>query len=525
MAEIFKMSSHFRLKIKPVISALLLAFGALTLSQVLVAQADPQAYQVTVLSPGNRSANVIGEGDDYFTQVMGQPHTMDHPDDLMWPEFGVSNISQSNGLWSGTADPWSANPSYSIARIWPVYPGFTARQAAQPGKNGWNYPIQTSKYRQLSFRLKAPPSTAQFHLSFSVISNTQEDGQQQYYPYATGWQVYKVDMNAKGDWLTHPKVYGLDFGFSLPGTFQFDWVRLTDPSTSPVFTVTYIVTGTQAGDAVDLNCYTSKTLSNDSFCGIIAANQPASAGVAHAYYWRTAYLAPGSYYVQAVVKHNAVPQASNVSQGALTIQAAPIIKFDAPSMTSGPDYATVELGNPWDMKDSGDILQTQPWLIHDLQPTCPCFNNGDLGATTVDNTGKTGSSDPFVFLNVDRTRPIDTSKYKYLTFRYKIDGPQWSNSSDRLSADSNPCGCYFPAGWDVRLIFFNSYSPSLSNMNQTDDIIVFDNWNTYQLDLSKGLQLGYWETDPGQDTGSAHWTGLKYWLRFEFLEGYKPWAV
>ncbi len=134
-----------------------------------------------------------------------------------------------------------------------------------------------------------------------------------------------------------------------------------------------------------------------------------------------------------------------------------------------------------------------------------------------------GFSDPFVYLNVNRDRPIDTSKYKYVTFRYKIDRtPWWSHSGDRLSWDSAR-GVY-PAAWLARLIFFGTYSPSIKNSSDsTKPLIAFDDWNTYQIDLSKGVQRGYWDPTVAHTGGT--WTGLKYWIRFDFLEGTDPWVV
>jgi hypothetical protein len=54
-------------------------------------------------------------------------------------------------------------------------------------------------------------------------------------------------------------------------------------------------------------------------------------------------------------------------------------------------------------------------------------------------------------------------------------------------------------------------------------VIVFDDWQTYQLDLSRGVERGYWE--PHGSQGGGYWTGLKTYIRFDFLEGYDPWLV
>jgi hypothetical protein len=515
-----------------VISVVLIGVGWLGLSRSALISAAPQAVQIAVLSPSGSATDVVGEGDDYFTQVLGQPRSMDHQDDLMFQSFGVTNIAMANGIWSGTGAPWSADPRVSISGVWPVYPGFTQGEGAQLGNYGWNHPVKTSQYQQLSFRVSAPVTTTSWssiHLGYSVISHTYETGNYFELYRKSGWDVYNLNLSdivtSTWNWDAQPQVYGLAYLFGIPGNFKIDWMRLTNAATSPIVTVTYMVTGTTLGDTVDLNCYISTTVTDDNYCGPITTSLPVNVDGTYTYFWHTAYLAPGSYYVQAIVKHSN-STASDVSQGPLTIKPSPIIHFDAPSMTSGPDYATVELGNPWDMNDSSDI-KAAAW-VNDLQAPCPCFSNGELYATTVDHSNpKQQTSDPYVYLRVDRlNHPIDTSKYKYLTYRYKIDGPKLSNSADRWASDypgQNPP--YYPAAWLVRLIFFATDPPDVSNgMNQTNDIIVFDGWNTYQMDLSKGLQQGYWETDPGQQTSNTYWTGSKYYMRFDFLEGYEPWT-
>jgi hypothetical protein len=524
------MNIQVTFKNKLFVISVVLSICWLGLSRAALISAAPQAVQIAVLSPSGSATDVVGEGDDYFTQVVGQPRSMDHPDDLMFQSSGVTNIAMANGIWSATATPWGTNPLVSISEVWPVYPGFTQANGAQLGNYGWNHPINTRQYQQLSFRIRVPVTSSSpslIHLGYSAISQTQETGRYYTSYRKSGWDVFNLNLSSvMPGWSSSPQVYGLAYLFGIPGNFKFDWMRLTNPATSPVVAITYVVTGTNSGDTVDLNCYMTAIINDENYCGPIATGLPINSNGTHSYSWRTAYLAPGSYYVQAIVKHGNTAF-SDLSQGPLTIKPAPIIHFDAPSMTSGPDYATVEMGNPWDMNDSSDIKLLQSWMVHDLQAPCPCFSNGELYATTTDYTNpKQPNSDPYVYLHVDRTRPVDASKYKYLTYRYKIDGPKWSNSVDRLESDylgQNPP--YYPAAWLVRLIFFTTYDADLDFMNQTNDIIVFDDWNTYQMDLSKGLQQGYWENDPGQQGGSAYWTGLKYWIRFDFLEGYQPWTV
>jgi hypothetical protein len=511
------MKSKFQIQIKlwMIMSVAGLALLWLSGSALLVRAETAANPTVTVLSPSGTTADTIGEGDDYFTQVLNDPRDMNNHEDATWQENGVDDISFANGVWSGNSTNTGGN---SI--IYFLFPGYTfappMASAAEIGKTGWNYPIQGSKYKQLSFRLRAPATGGWWHAVYSNVSATVQSGLVSGSYSLADWQVYTTTMT----WGAG-SIYGLSFRFGPnTGAYQFDWVRLTDPTTSPMYTIRFSVTNVQAGDLVDLSCYMSTVATADQYCGSIATGISVNTPGTYTYVWRTAYLAPGTYFVRATLRRGG---ANDMSDGPLTIRSAPRIKIDAPSMTSGPDYASVELGNPWDMNDASDI-ESASW--HDFVSPCPCFSNGELTGVVerLDPTTTPGFGDPFVYLKISRKRPIDTAVYKYLTYRYKIDRtPWWPNSGDRLGDSPLGSGSY-PAAWVVRLLFFGTNPPDLAtSSNSTNDIIVFDDWNTYQMDLSKGVERGYWEPETFETGG--YWTGLKYWLRFDFLEGMDPWTI
>jgi hypothetical protein len=514
-----------------VLSLLWLSGQALQ-TQALSVPTIPDALAVTVLSPQGGAADVVGEGDDYFTQVQHNPRDMNDKDDLIWQVFGIDNISYANGIWSGTT---SNTPAGSYSSIYAIYPGDTAhpsgdvndQSANEIGVTGWNYPVDANKYKQLSFRLKAPATASTtpnnwWHAGYTNISFTFESGHYEgHYPAdAQDWQVYTADM----PWS--PPIYGLEFRFGLAtGTYQFDWMRLTDPTTSPVYTITFSVDGAQVGDVVDLDCYMAASGTADNYCGSIAKGIATDASTTYSYYWHTTYLPPGQYFVKATARHAGTAVSTDMSSGALTIQGAPLLALDNPSMTSGPDFATEVMGNPWDMNDSSDIFTSSDLFRfpHDFQAPCPCFANGEMYGTVgrFDSHDPTDTGDPFVYLRVgyQNAKSIDTSKYKYLTYRLKVDRtPWWPNSGDRLSES----GGVYPAGWLTRLIFFHSWFLDLAHSNTSNDIVIFDDWNTYQMDLSQGVPRGYWEPQIVQPGG--YWTGFKTAFRFDMVEGVDPWV-
>ncbi len=66
-----------------------------------------------------------------------------------------------------------------------------------------------------------------------------------------------------------------------------------------------------------------------------------------------------------------------------------------------------------------------------------------------------------------------------------------SASGDRLAWDAERS--VYPAAWLVRMLFFASNPLDRNNFNILNDVLVFDDWQTYQMDLSRGVQRGYWE--------------------------------
>jgi hypothetical protein len=101
---------------------------------------------------------------------------------------------------------------------------------------------------------------------------------------------------------------------------------------------------------------------------------------------------------------------TDVSNGPLTIKPAPLLQFDAPSMTSGPDFATEVNGDPWDMNDEGDIFTSADLYRkpHDFSTPDPYFANGELYGTVgrYNLSGQAASAIPLFISRSDRTIPL-----------------------------------------------------------------------------------------------------------------------
>jgi hypothetical protein len=133
----------------------------------------------------------------------------------------------------------------------------------------------------------------------------------------------------------------------------------------------------------------------------------------------------------------------------------PVLQITAPSYVSGPDYATTEMGNPWDMNDASDVSAT-----HSLGNIS--FSNGVMTASTGNCSGA-ACGDPQVTLHVGPR--INTSKYKYVTYRMQLEGTQDTN-----------------AGSVARFLWWST-APEQSSVSR--DIVVYEGWRTVSLDITK----------------------------------------
>jgi len=136
-------------------------------------------------------------------------------------------------------------------------------------------------------------------------------------------------------------------------------------------------------------------------------------------------------------------------------------------MTSGEEYAETVLGNAWDMNHTNDLNDVLPigW------ETCvsnPSFTNGIYHATLTGCSTDTTTTDArFILGHMDRPGSpdptIDTSKYRYFSVRHWLEGEQ--NVAE---------------GWVAR---FGWWQNGVSEIVMSRDIILYEDWNTYKVDL------------------------------------------
>ena len=420
----------------------------------------------------------LGNGDDYATNVLHDPWDMNKLTDIGWWE-NYADITVQNGVWSArtaVTNPYGG----SSGLFYPLFQGFAG--ALNPGRTGANYPIDTTRYTQLSYRLyldhRQVAGKSAVHRVDWTHSVNWPDGSNMFAfadSSADGWKIYNFDMNAvngdlgnqKGSWSSSP-VYGFDIipsALNPSANIGIDWVRLTDPKTSPRYHLSW-------SGAADANVEVYVDTDGQGYDGSKVATVAASLG---AYDFPTCVLPGGVYYFY--LKSGT---ATSNYAGPLTINNPPVLQWD--QSTLGDDYAATELGDPWDMNGPEDLATLQGSLASDANYQFRQFYNWDFTngvfSATADSSyaythySSVKQSDVQVWLNIDPNRPIDPRKYHYLMLRIMVDNPG-SATLSQLVQD----------GWICRVVWWNQ--DIHTDGYASDGWILYPGWNTIIIDLAK----------------------------------------
>ena len=507
---------------------------------------------ITFTNPGAIQVTV-GEGDDFATNVLRDPWDMDNARDI-WFELAFDNVSASGGIWQGKIS--GIDDATGIAMpggFYPLFQGFSypIGGALSHGLN-WDrvggqdqYAIDSSKYSLLSYRLSLS-SRGSFGIYWTGAKPADWPTADHYFAgfdgcyrgnaavqWPAGWKTYYWDLNQTngdpgfnvGAWDD----YSLERGFRIDPNFvagagtevKIDWIRLTDPATSPSITLSWTAPDAQPGDLVDI------WVANDA-AGNDAGGNPVTApfirgipAIDGSYQFKTSALPPGAWYIQAKLMANdvlnngcgnAAVRSATAWTGPLTIVAAPTVDILQPSMATGRDYATAELGNPWDMEGADDVVT--PGRPAPQTLANESFISGVYSADASILLPGQPHSDSQIWLNTGSV-PIDASKYRYFTIRLRVDPEPGKDISWHVAY-----------GWGSRLIWWNAsigVDGSVSKFGPPRE-----GWRTYQIDLGNATAsvpsppagadhpLHPSEIDPYP--AQAGWAGSIENLRFDPLE-------
>jgi len=457
------------------VGLLLIISGLLLLGRRPVSFATPSAAPAITITQPDGIDDVVGEGEDFSTTVLGAPWNMNsnpYPDfPTVMGSFDRGSFSVSGGIW----DTYTLNYDPGVK----IHPTGLAQPVM---KDGSRFPIEASKYPLLSFRLySSQPDVAYIYWFYD--STFSQFAWSDLIPISSGWKTYLIDLATYGvggsvggatgwnGWVRGLRIDPVASGSGV--NIKFNWIRLTTTDTSQSIPISW--TSLSPADAT-LELFID--LDNSGYDGTKIAHVP-SAGASGTFNWGTslAYYAtglpyplpsafePGDYYVYAVV--NGSPE--GYSSGPLTINQAPTVEIIQPSRTSGEDYATIVVGNPWDMNGNPDIASTGhiQWSEY----------SGGIYNATSDSSG-----DPNCLLNL--SVPIDSNKYRYVTYRMFLDGTQ-----------------DIGGGWVSRVVWWGGGGPGSAAV--TEDIVVYEGWQTYTLDLNQ-VALEY-----GPTWSSSNWTTFR----------------
>ena len=453
------------------------------------------ATEIIITAPA--SDTTVVEGDDFFTTVLNDPRDFAQRRDFMWEEmFDESSIGVSNGTWSGTM-------TETGAYLFPLFQGFPL--ALNTGLVGANYPLDSEKYTYISIfstinnrstkavywtrEVDWPDGTHKIAYADGYYTNTQliQHGTDE-------WVLDRFDLSSNTHW-TDEDVKGvrLDPSTGAPAgaTVQYTWVRICDPDSAPMQTITWTWSDVPQPDASitpKVNIYIDSDQSG--YDGTFLGRTDYDDG---SFTFPTASLPPGTYYFYLKLFDNTDGDTLLATSGysaALIVNGKTTITFSNPSMTSGPDYAQQVVGNSWDMEDSADVVNLgNPMDEKNFQNES--FSDGAFSAVAIIPAGSAQTeSDSQVWLNVDSDNPIDTSKYRYLTYEMAIDETLYGDISDKVER-----------GWISRVIWWDQGIQE--DGSSTKGNIVYEGEKSYFIDLRKADVLAPDDDYPKQ----SGWTG------------------
>ncbi len=418
---------------------------------------------------------VVGEGDDFATRVLGLPWDMvigpqpDFPTALAGIDRG--SFSTSSGIWDMTTV--GNDPS-----IWLLPSGINDTQEIL--KLGDRYPIDSSFYDLLSFYLCSDSSGTSNILWFLDQSPHSQFAESYFIGINAACTLYVVDLNEIGvlgshggvtDWAGQIKGLRLDPISQSTGVgLQLDWVRLTTGDTTNIVPINWsdISSGTELHFYLNTSCTSTSAIPVGTMLrgGVTSGTfqwgstlQP-NLSIKQPYPLPESFQ-PGEYTVLMRVDGSGSPICASVP---LEIRQAPILDFKKPSKISGPDYAADVVGDPWGMSNSGDIF-------FEANISGSSFNSGVYDATNI-------NGDPSLHLNV--LSNVNTNDYKYVTFRFKLDGTQ-----------------DIGGGWVGRIVWW--YIGPGIDAAVTEDMLLYEDWQTYTMNLDEVL---FEPSNPGSWSGS-----------------------
>ena len=226
--------------------------------------------------------HIIGEGNDFATQVLGLPWDMKsnpYPDYItVFDNFDRNTFSEQDGLWSIDTKqlvPYDPN-------IWLLSPGIENTQKVL--RIGDRFPIDTSIYRLLSIHMCSDiPDFMNFYWYLTQFMENPSElivYSSQYVEIQQGCHLYVINLEIMptldGSWDGMVRGLRVDPGVTGPvAHLDLDWARLTTLDTTNVVPIMW--EGVPSGST--LNFYLNSECSLDDAMPIGEVDQAPSPGV------------------------------------------------------------------------------------------------------------------------------------------------------------------------------------------------------------------------------------------------------
>ena len=428
-------------------------------------------HQFAAINVTSPSANeVIQSADDFASREFQDPMDMNEQTDLGWFIYDVLSGSKSNlGSVTFSNGIFSAPSTLNEPYIQILETGVTG--TCFLGKIGRNFKINADKYTVLAYRMYLSKShDGLLFWSKNTIYN--DHTRTNPFPMKSGWRIGFLVIPELGSASAKPGAPAYPWAGNIDSfridpvpvavNVKVDWFRIVQNSSGLYRTVRW--TGSTAN--VDIYLDTDKNEGNGTL-GKVAANV---SGTSYKLY--VGGLEPGIYYVG--VKHTS-GGALKYGSGYYRVNDIPTLKFINPSEEGGNDFATVELGNAWDMNAASDLDGYANLTGAPAITTISAIDRqGDsLGNIRVlKGTSKSGNADPILYLlwfdgGRGATTKINSDKYRILVLKMGLPG-NWDLVGGSVAR----------IYWHVQ----GEFNGNVEKMNQSADVIVRHKSGTITID-------------------------------------------
>jgi hypothetical protein len=445
------------------------------------------------------AAGTIRTAPDYATDVLSDPWDFEQTTDFVYM-FSEDFQNANQSAWAGV--PSLANgrltgvPRVRRPRLQMLFEGVTGALNVV-GRTGVGYPIDSTRYRRLSFRMKRSVMPADWFWPTWYTQTTRGSGtgtriatSSGYDPrsggynnqspvaqqgHANQWHIYKIDLDEGVDpgqtpWATQPVLgFAIDLGDAtqlIGSTIELDWVKLTERGTALVQLsfagfggpVTVTAEHTETHDVIQI-------FPDD---GTTATTFPDNS----TFIWDYGFLSPGTWTV------TARSGSTSTAPQAFVVDPAPYVEMLDPDARGGRDYGRAVVGDAYDMTNQEDVLR-DGWTreLADI-----AYGETGLTATTT----SAPHPDPFVYLLDDSSRPPGTAR--------TIDADVYRNLSFTLEYDRKDLTFNQALGQQfggVARVIWRAAGKNGADLTSTQDLFVLDGGpHTYAMDLGAFTQAG-----------------------------------